>query len=581
MGVISLNDAENGYRDLRPFICLVMFITGFVSFGYEVVMQAVAVVYLGSSNIAMGVVISMFILGYLTSILFGIWVDRLKGTKYLVLLFMAIEFLVGILIIFMGDIIKAAPVIAQWLSGLPVLGGVSYYTYLLIVVAFMAGIVPALMGGEMPIAMKILSGISSDAYGDIGKNTGTIFALDSLGSALGGIFTAIFLLENLGKNDTALVVGLISLFVVFLFGILYAVYRNRPVVKRRWRRPRRLVTVLNKRRRPIIWFLVVVMILSTLIVNLAPIKYGGQQENYPGIVIYYEETPYNTIAVSEHMELELTMYQNSKLVLSEKDHFQLYEPMVHVPMMNMQSPERVLLLGGGNGGALSEVLKHPSVKEVIVVEVDPSMEKVSREYFSTLLNSPFDDPRVKVLNEMPRDYLIRYTGADFGGTGNDSEAVEKYDCVFIDLMEPRTLERAMNYTVEFYENVSRVLAEDGLVISHASSPILTPESCVVIRNSMAEAFDSARLFGTDSWSYGPYMFSMAWLGEDGPEVMSRIENNFAKLAGQTKFYSPANHPGYWLNARTNVIMKGLENTEVSTDNEPYMERLDIEKVEYW
>ncbi|MDP6154624.1 MAG: hypothetical protein QF682_00605 [Candidatus Thermoplasmatota archaeon] len=576
-----MNDKKNGYRDLRPFICLVMFITGFVSFGYEVVMQAVTVVYLGSSNISMGVVISMFILGYLTSILFGSWADRLKTTKYLVLLFMAIEFFVGILIIFMGDIIKAAPAIAQWFSGLPVLGGLSYYTYLLIVVAFMAGIVPALMGGELPIAMKLLSGFSSDAYGDIGKNTGTIFALDSLGSALGGVFTAIFLLDKLGKNDTALVVGLVSLFVVLLFGILYALYRRRPVVKRQWPRISQLKTVLKERRRSIICLLVIATILSTLIVNLTPIKYGGQQEDFPGVVLYYKETPYNTIAVSEHMELDLTMYQNSKLVLSQKDHFQLYEPMVHVAMMNMQSPERVLLLGGGNGGALSEILKHSSVKEVTVVEVDPAMVKVSKDYFSTLLNSPFDDPRVNVENEMPRDYLIRYN-EDISRDGIDgSDIVEKYDCIFIDLMEPRTLDRAMNYTVEFYDNVSRVLAEDGLVITHASSPVLTPETCVVIRNSMVEAFGSAQLFGTDSWSSGPYLFSLAWAGGEAPDEIKRIEHNFDNLTGQTKFYTPANHPAYWFNARTNILIKELEKTQVSTDNEPYIERLDIEKVEYW
>ncbi len=577
---MSLKDAENGQRDLRPFICLVMFITGFVSFGYEVVMQALAVVYLGSSNISMGVVISMFILGYLTSILFGMWVDRLKVTKYLILLFMAIELLVGIFIIFMGDFVSSAPIIAEWFADLPLLGGLSYYTYLLIVVAFMAGIVPALMGGELPIAMKILSGISSNAYKDIGKNTGTIFALDSLGSALGGVFTAMFLLENLGKNDAALVVGLVSLFVVLLFGILYMTYGKRPALTRQWPRIRRLRTVVKERRRAIIWFLVIGTILSTLLVNLAPIKYGGQQENYPGVVIHYQETPYNTIAVSEHMELDFTMYQNSKLVLSQRDHFQLYEPMVHVPLMNMQTPERVLLLGGGNGGALSEVLKHPSVMEVTVVEVDPAMVKVSKEYFSTLLNSPFDDPRVEVVKEMPRDYLIRYEDDTSQDGGNTGEAL-KYDCIFIDLMEPRTLDRAMNYTVEFYDNVSQVLAEDGLVITHASSPVLSPESCVVIRNSMTQAFGSARLFGTDSWSHGPYLFSMGWAGREPQDEMDRIEENFANLTGKTKFYTPVNHPAYWLNARTNIIIKELEKTVVSTDNEPYLEILDVEKVEYW
>ena len=106
-------------RRLRFMICSMIFITGFVSFGYEVVMQAEAVIYLGSSNIAMGVVISMFILGYLSSMLFGIWADRLRNTRFLILLFLAIELLVGVIIIFMGEILAIAPGIAEALSSLP------------------------------------------------------------------------------------------------------------------------------------------------------------------------------------------------------------------------------------------------------------------------------------------------------------------------------------------------------------------------------------------------------------------------------------------------------------------------------
>ena len=559
--------------------------TGFVSFGYEVVMQAEAVVYLGSSNIAMGVVISMFILGYLSSILFGIWADRLNNTKLLVLLFIVIELLVGIIIIFLGEIIRIAPILAERISGLPGLGAFSYYSYLLIIIAFLAGIVPALMGGEMPIAMKILSGMSEDAYSNIGRTTGSLFALDSTGSALGGVITAVFLLGVLGKSKTALAVGLVSLFVVVIFGLFYLLVMSRPRkvagVKRsrKTSRPwmRYATNSVKTHRRKVIWFLILASLLSTVIVNLAPIKYSAQQDEYQGIVIYYIETPYNTIAVSKHPELELTFYQNRKIVYSEKDHFQLYEPMVHVPMMQLVSPQRVLILGGGSGGALSEVLKHPSLTEVVVVEKDRKMMEVSKSYFGKVQNYPFRDSRVKLNHSYPRDFLLSYIDEkpmrDNSSAGNLTDDM-KFDCVIIDLLEPRTVDMALNYTVEFYRNVTRVLRDEGIVVTHTSSPIMAPETCVRIKNTMAKVFGTSRLFGTDTWSSGPYLFCMS-----SPEAMrltadmTLIENNYDNLTSSTKLYCPANHRAYELSALTNEMLEEMKKEGISTDREPYVERL--------
>lgn len=576
----KMTDTKDGDREpvgLRPLVCIMVFLTGFVSFGYEVVMQAEALIYLGSSNIAMGIVISMFILGYLSSILFGIWADRLRNTGSRVILFLSIEIIVGLIIIFMGDILRTAPVLADLFSAIPVIGLLSRYTFLLIFVSLMAIIVPALMGGELPIAMKILSGISPDAYDEIGKTTGTLFTLDSLGSALGGVVTSVFLLEALGKSATSLFVGLLSLFVVLLFGSMYTAVKRGVVGKVATmlsRSPARFIRPIGRAagryKGWIIFAAVLGTVISTIIVNVAPIKYGAQQDMYEGIVVYYEETPFNTIAVTKHIELELSFFQNRKLVISEKDHFQQYEPMVHVPMNSLQSPERVLILGGGNGGALSEVLKYPSVTEVVVVERDPAMVEVSRKYFSKVLGSPFDDTRVSVNHSYPRDYL----DSQSDDVVSEEAGGSTFDCIIIDLQEPRTDEMAMNYTGEFYQNVSRALSKEGIVVSHASSPIITPETAVVVRNTMEMVFGSSLLFGTDIWSTGPYLFCMASKTASSLHMnASRIGENYATLTSSTRLYTPANHEAFLLQARTNVILGLMENRTVSSDKVPFIETL--------
>ena len=580
---------QNDKKKLRFVICSMIFITGFVSFGYEVVMQAEAVIYLGSSNIAMGVVISMFILGYLSSMLFGIWADRLRNTGFLILLFLTIELLVGLIIIFMGDMLAVAPGIAEYLSSLPVLGAVSYYSYLLLIVSILAVIIPALMGGEMPIAMKILTGTLPDAYAEIGKTTGTLFTLDALGSALGGVITSVFLLELLGKSRTALAVGIISLSMVLIFGSVYfsrlgtirGVRKNRG--GRKWTRIPQTVKWLRGHKKGIVWLMVIATIISSIMINLAPIKYGAQQEEFEGVVIYYKETPFNTIAVTEHLELDRTFYQNNKIVYSERDHFQLYEPMVHVPMMQIGSPERVLILGGGNGGALAEALKYPTIREIMVIEKDPKMISVAKMYFSKTQNNAFDDPRVVLNHSFPRDFLTSYieendpddvNDPDDGVPGPGIRDEARFDVVIVDLMEPRDLYMALNYTLEFYQNISRILTNGGVIVTQGSSPIMAPETCVTIRNTMEKGIGFSILFGTDIWSTGPYLLCMGARGEKILESPHEaIERNYKNLTGTTLLYCPPNHHAFELNALTNIMMEKMANRTISTDGDPYIERI--------
>jgi len=584
MGVMNLERIYEKKR-LRFIICSMVFITGFVSFGYEVVMQAEAVIYLGSSNIAMGVVISMFILGYLSSMLFGIWADRLRNTRFLILLFLAIELLVGVIIIFMGEMLAAAPGLAEALSSLPVLGAVSYYSYLLLIVSILAVIVPALMGGELPIAMKILTGILPDAYAEIGKTTGTLFTLDALGSALGGVITSVFLLELLGKSKTALAVGIISLSMVLVFGSVFfsrfamagGVRKNIVPRKRKWIGIPHTAKWIKEHKKVIVWLMVIATIISSIIINLAPIKYGAQQEKFEGVVIYYRETPFNTIAVTEHLELDRTLYQNNKIVYSERDHFQLYEPMVHVPMMRIESPDRVLILGGGNGGALAEALKYPTIREIMVVEKDPEMISVAKRYFSETQDNAFDDPRVVLNHSYPRDFLTSFIEEnDLNGDADGGNVTEKakFDVAIVDLMEPRDPDMALNYTLEFYQNISKILTEEGIIITQGSSPVTAPETCVTISNTMERGIGFSRLYGTDVWSSGPYLLCMGAREGNMLESSSEtVESNYDNLTGTTLLYSPHNQEAFELCALTNIMMEKMMNETISTDEAPYIERI--------
>lgn len=560
----------------RLLLYSLIFLTGFASFGFEIIAQAQAVIYIGSSNIAMGLVISMFILGYLSSIPFGLWADKKATFGHLFATFIGIGLFSSILLMYTGELLSQSPALAEVLSSLPVFSYVPYHVYLLLIISIFVSLVPFFMGGTIPIAMKLLTMSLPSTYGRIGSITGVVFTLDSLGSALGGTITAIYLLNLWGKSRLELILGL-SMFitVTILAATFFYFYRFSPRVSHKKtgdRSPigggmKRFGRKVSSHRWGLTWALVAAIIVSTLIVNISPIKYGGQQYRFEGVVIYYEETPFNEIAVTVHPEIDLTLYQNGKVVFSQLDHFQFFEPFVHVPMMYLSSPQRVLVLGGGSGGVILEVLKYPSVSEIVVVEEDSALVNVVKQHFSDIQNDVFDDSRVTIDHSGIVDYVLNRVAQ----SGN-STPIEPFDCIIIDQLEPRTEHLARYYTAEFYQNVSRLLKYDGVVVSQASSPIMFPRTSLVINRTMSDTFNVSRLFSTDVWSLGPYMFCMASRNETLFSYdLDVFSERFSPLSMSNKLYTPFNHPGFLYMAMTNNLRILADGISVSNGNSTYME----------
>ncbi len=566
-----------------------LFLFGFVSFAYEIIAQAEAIVYIGSSNIAMGLVISTFILGYLSSIPFGLWADKKKKSTQMIYVFFLIGIVTSLIIIYTGNLFHIASDLSMFLADIPLMGEISHYIWLLITISLTITIVPLLMGGVIPLSIKLLIR-DSDAYRDIGSTAGMVFALDSLGSALGGSITAIYLLDKLGKDKLELVIGLSLLILtavvaVSFFGGMKRTNNDQTLVdipKEKKESPKKGRTTQGfawmswiKRHKTIFIFIFVIgTILSTVLVNLAPIKYGGQQSRFEGVVIYYEKNHYHEIAVSKHPELDLTLYTDMKVVYSQRDHFQLYEPLVHVPMMTLKEPKDVLIVGGGAGGALAEVLKYSSIEKVIIMEEDAGLIKVSKDYFSKLQRSPFSDRRVEVINS-PAWMLDRLLNNNSLSEDITASMLGNFDCIIIDRLEPRNPYLTSYYTREFYFNMSKMLNDQGIIISHASSPILKEKTCLVINATMGSVFNHTKLISGDVWSLGPYMYSM---GANSPDIFNisqnRLIKKFKEYDIQTKIYTPYNHHGFGLMAMTNNILEkaavsGIIN--ISTIAEPYIE----------
>jgi spermidine synthase len=143
-----------------------------------------------------------------------------------------------------------------------------------------------------------------------------------------------------------------------------------------------------------------------------------------------------------------SVYESGVLAASVPDR-RTAEETVHLPMLMHEAPARVLLLGGGMGGALGEALKHPGVEAVDYVELDPELIHTARDAFGEVMTEAFDDPRVSVHYADARFFVKRARGS--------------YDVVIVGMPDPTTAQLNRFYTAEFMEEAGRALDDGGVL----------------------------------------------------------------------------------------------------------------------
>jgi spermidine synthase len=141
---------------------------------------------------------------------------------------------------------------------------------------------------------------------------------------------------------------------------------------------------------------------------------------------------------------------------SEKDEFFYHENLVHIAALAHPGPERALIVGGGDGGSAEELLKHPSMKEVTIAEIDQAVIDISRRHFERVHHGALDDPRVRVRIEDGFRFV--------------ENARDEYDLIVLDLTDPGGPSTAL-YTPQFYEACARRLTPIGAMTMHVASPI--------------------------------------------------------------------------------------------------------------
>ncbi len=237
-------------------------------------------------------------------------------------------------------------------------------------------------------------------------------------------------------------------------------------------------------------------------------------------VLHMEKSRYQEIAVVETENYGKALVLNGALQLTEKDEFFYHEMLVHVPMSLHPCPEKVLIIGGGDGGSLREVLKHRSVKRAVMVEIDERVVEICKEFFPTV-SCGFSDPRAELLYE--------------DGVRFVEETEERFDVVLVDSTDPYDFAEKL-FSEEFFRNVYRILTEDGVCSSQTESPFIMGALIRKVGSYLRSLFKYSAVYWTVVPTYPGGLWTFA-LGSKMHDPLS-----FRSLDGiKTRFYSPEVH----------------------------------------
>jgi spermidine synthase len=398
----------------------------------------------------------------------------------------------------------------------------------------MIGVV-ALLGTLVGVELPLLAELLRRAGGAQGAFASAL-AVDYLGSLLGALVFPLALLPALGTVKTALVTGGINLVAIALL----------------WPG---LSSAMRRALRPAALGIGVILLVAAFGAERAVAWY--EHRLYRDEIVHAESTRFQRIVITRWRD-DLRLWSDRELQFSSRDEFRYHEALVHPALAAAEAPESVLLIGGGDGLAVREVLKHPRVARVVLVDIDPAMTRLGREFPAVveINGGALADPRVEVVNADGFRWL--------------RETRESFDVIVLDLPDPRSEDLARLYSVEMYRNATRALARGGVVATQASSAYFTRETFWSIDATLTAAGLQTRPYRVHVPSFGEWGFVLA--------AVEPIDAATLRFDLSRRYLTPV----IWRAAlRFDADTESPGTSPVSTLESPVAWRLYRERVAYW
>ncbi len=212
------------------------------------------------------------------------------------------------------------------------------------------------------------------------------------------------------------------------------------------------------------------------------------------------KSKYQEIIVLDSFEFGKVLVLDGLIQTTEKDEFMYHEMLVHPALVSHPQPERVLIIGGGDGGSVKEALKHSSVNEVHLCEIDEEVIITSEKYFPQI-SSKLRDPKVKIFIEDGNKFL------------EEDESKNYYDVIIIDSSDPVS-ESEVLFQKQFYKKVKDALRKNGIMVAQTESPILQEDYFKNAVKNIKSVFKHTQVYVGNVPSYPSGMWSYTIASDD-------------------------------------------------------------------
>ncbi len=407
---------------LNRTLIISVFIVASCGLAYELIMAALASYLLGDSILQFSSIIGL----YLFAMGIGAHLTKYIQDEDALSRFIEIELLVGII----GGISALVLFVAFGFSAAP------FRTLLYALVL----IVGTIVGMEIPLVMRVLNQQQADFKELVAK----VLTFDYLGALAVSLLFPLVLAPHLGMARSALLFGLLNAAVAVLTAKAF-----------RQQLPR--YHAIQTRG------IIVLSVLALAFAYANRISFKAEQSYFGDPVVYESHSPYQRLVVTRWKD-DIRLYINGNLQFSSRDEARYHEALVLPAMQMVTHPEKVLILGGGDGLAAREVLKYPQVKHITLVDLDPDMTHTftTSAELSKLNQYALSNPKVNIINDDAAKWLETTT--------------EQFNVIIIDLPDPSNFSLGKLYSVPMYRLVARHLAPQGKIVVQSTSPYFAPNA---------------------------------------------------------------------------------------------------------
>jgi spermidine synthase len=273
---------------------------------------------------------------------------------------------------------------------------------------------------------------------------------------------------------------------------------------------------------------------------LAAALHGAPQERYEETlypswrqsfeisrIIHQEKSDFWDLVIFENPIFGKVLGIDGTIQLTQGDERCYHEMVAHVPLLTHEHPTSVLIIGGGDGGLLREVLRHETVKKVVLVELDNRVMDIMKQFMPEIPGASFEDPRVEIVIQDGSKYI--------------QETDQRFDVIFCDSTDPVGPAKVL-FSSEFYGDCKAHLNKDGIFVIQNGVPFLQDDELKMTYRNRRPHFKYVGYYVFSFATYSGGFTALGWASDHKYNVSKKtLEKRLAKIKGPMKYYTPAIH----------------------------------------